>query len=96
MKRLFTRAAVIAAGLSLTACYSPGDRAAGGAAIGGLTGAGIGALASGGRAGPTLAGAAVGAATGAVVGAATAPPPPPPCARWGADYYGRPVCIAFY
>ncbi len=97
MRRTFALAAMMAAGVTATACYSPGDRAAGGAAIGGLTGAGIGALASGGRAAPTLAGAAVGAATGAVVGAATAPPPPGPgCARWGADPYGRPVCVASY
>ena len=101
MKKVLILAAVLAAGLPLTACYTPGDRAAGGAVIGGLGGAGIGALASGGRAGGTLAGAAIGAASGAVIGAATAPPPPPPppppaCARWGWDPYGQRVCVAFY
>jgi hypothetical protein len=99
MKRTFMLAAVFAAGLMMTGCYSPGERAVGGAAIGGLAGAGIGSLASGGRTSSTLAGAALGAATGAVVGAATAPPPPPPgprCARWGRDYYGQPVCIDYY
>ena len=55
---------VLAAALPLVGCYTPQDRAAGGAALGGLTGASIGALASGGRAGPTLAGAALGAARG--------------------------------
>nr|WP_083919219.1 hypothetical protein [Methylosinus sp. LW4] len=59
--------------LSLSGCYTPGQRATGGAIIGGLGGAGIGALASGGLAGPTLAGAAVGAAGGAIIGAVTAP-----------------------
>ncbi len=89
------------AALSLSGCYTPQDRALGGAAIGGLGGAGIGALASGGRAGGTLAGAAIGAASGAAVGALTAPAPPPPppppaCARWGYDYYGNSVCVAYY
>ena len=93
---------VLALAVALGGCYTPEDRAAGGAAIGGLTGASIGSLASGGRAGPTLAGAALGAATGAIVGANTAPPPPPPppppprCARWGRDYYGDPVCLSYY
>ena len=91
MKKLM----VLALALALGGCYTPQDRAAGGAAIGGVTGATIGALASNGRAGPTLAGAALGAATGAIVGANTAPPPPR-CARWGRDYYGEPVCLAFY
>jgi hypothetical protein len=103
MKKVLILAAVLSAGLPLTGCYTPGERAAGGAMIGGLGGAGIGALASGGRAGGTLAGAALGAASGAVIGAATAPPPPPVyppppprCARWGWDDYGQRVCIAFY
>ncbi len=62
--------------LSLAGCNTPGERAVGGAAIGGLGGAGIGALASNGSTTGTLGGAAVGAATGAAVGALTAPPPP--------------------
>ncbi len=93
--------ALVAAALSLSGCYTPQDRALGGAAIGGLGGAGIGALASGGSAGGTLAGAAIGAASGAAVGALTAPqpgppPPPPRCAQWGQDYYGNSMCVAYY
>ena len=74
--------------LSLGACYSPGERAGGGALIGGATGAAIGAAASGGRVGGTLAGAALGAAGGAIIGAATAPCP------YGTyqDYYGNVYC----
>ncbi|WP_246388784.1 hypothetical protein [Microvirga mediterraneensis] len=60
--------------LSLAACNTPGERALGGGAIGGLAGAAIGGLATG-HASGALAGAAVGAAGGAVVGAATAPEP---------------------
>ncbi len=86
--------------LALSGCYTPQDRALGGAAIGGLGGAGIGALASNGSAGGTLAGAAIGAASGAAVGALTAPqpgpPPPPQCAQWGQDYYGNTMCVAYY
>ena len=78
MKSFACVALVAATTLSLGGCYTPQDRALGGAAIGGLGGAGIGALASGGRAGGTLAGAAIGAAGGAAAGALTAPPPPPP------------------
>ncbi len=74
MKRLVLIVA-LAGALPLAGCYTPGERAAGGAIIGGLGGAGIGALASGGLAGPTLAGAAVGAAGGAIIGAVTAPHP---------------------
>lgn len=100
--KIFARGALAAAVcLSLSGCYTPQDRALGGAAIGGLGGAGIGALASGGRAGGTLAGAAIGAASGAAVGALTAPlpaapPPPPACAQWGYDYYGNSMCVAYY
>jgi outer membrane lipoprotein SlyB len=56
----------------MAACNTPGERAVGGAAIGGLAGAAIGGAATG-RAGGALAGAAIGAAGGAVVGAATTP-----------------------
>ncbi|BDV33503.1 MULTISPECIES: hypothetical protein [Methylocystis] len=91
-KILLLTAAIVAA--PLAGCNSPTDRALGGAAIGGLGGAGIGALASGGSATGTLAGAAIGAGTGALVGAATAPAPR--CAKWGYDYYGQRVCVAYY
>jgi osmotically inducible lipoprotein OsmB len=88
MKKILSAGTAIALALSVSACYSPGDRAAGGAAIGGLTGAAVGAAASGGRVGGTLAGAAVGAAGGALIGAATAPCP------YGTytDYYGNVYC----
>lgn len=59
--------------LAVTAC-SPGERALGGAGIGGLAGAAIGGAATG-RTSGALAGAALGAAGGAIVGAATTPEP---------------------
>lgn len=107
MKRILIIATALASAVSLSACNTPGERATGGALLGGAGGAAIGAAASGGRAGGTLAGAALGAATGAIVGAATTPqpepgyyppppPPPPRCARWGWDDYGNRVCIRFY
>jgi osmotically inducible lipoprotein OsmB len=71
---------VIAAGaltFSMAACNTSGERAGGGAVIGGLAGAAVGGAASG-RASGALAGAAVGAAGGAIVGAATAPRSPCP------------------
>jgi osmotically inducible lipoprotein OsmB len=73
MKKIITAFAAGAMALSVAACNTPGERAAGGAVIGGLAGAAIGGAATG-RAGGALAGAAVGAAGGAVVGAATARP----------------------
>jgi osmotically inducible lipoprotein OsmB len=76
MKKIITAVAAGALTLSVTACYTPQDRALGGAAIGGVTGAAIGAAATG-RTSGALAGAAVGAAGGAIVGAATAPAPCP-------------------
>jgi len=63
--------------MALAACtnpYDPGQRAVGGAAIGGGTGAVIGAIAGGGR-GAAI-GALAGAGLGAVSGAATTPTPP--------------------
>ena len=51
MKKVLLLTTALAAAAPLTACNTPGERAAGGAVIGGLGGAGIGALASGGRAG---------------------------------------------
>lgn len=108
MNRILPIAAVAAASLSLAACgYTPEQRAASGAALGGATGAALGA-ATGGGVGAALAGGALGAATGAIVGANTrpppppayypAPPPPPParCARWAYDAYGNPVCTGYY
>jgi hypothetical protein len=68
-----------------------GDRAVGGALLGGAAGAIIGGAATG-RPGGALAGGAIGAASGAMIGAATTPR----CARYGYDYYGNYVCLQFY
>ena len=85
--------AVVASSLSLAGCNTPQQQgAANGALFGGAAGALVGGLATG-RPGGALAGAAVGAATGAAVGAASAPRR---CARGGYDYYGNPVCLAYY
>jgi osmotically inducible lipoprotein OsmB len=87
MRKIISAVVAGALALSVSACYSPGDRAVGGAALGGLTGAAIGGAATG-RASGALAGAAIGAAGGALVGAATAPCP------YGTytDYYGNVYC----
>ena len=72
MARTFLKlSAACALALSLAACVTPGERAVGGAVVGGGAGAAIGA----GVAGPqgALVGGLAGATTGAVVGAATAP-----------------------
>ncbi len=64
-------------GLGTTACtnpYDPGQRAAGGALIGGAGGAAVGGLAGGGTG--ALVGAGVGALGGAAIGAATTPEAP--------------------
>ena len=90
MKKLVSALAAGVLTLSVTACYTPQDRALGGAAIGGLTGAAIGGAATG-RAGGALAGAAIGAAGGAIVGAATAPGNPCPYGTYR-DVYGNIYC----
>ena len=84
-------AAVIATALPLAACNTPNERAAGGALIGGATGAAIGAAATG-RAGGALVGGAIGAVGGAAIGASTADR----CARYGYDRYGNAVCVRYY
>jgi len=63
--------AISAVALSLGACTTTEQRTAGGALIGGGTGAIIGGIAGGGT-GAAI-GAGVGAATGAVIGNATSP-----------------------
>jgi hypothetical protein len=88
MKKIVSVSLAGALALSVGACYSPGERAAGGALIGAGTGAAIGAAASGGRAGSTLLGAGLGAAAGAIVGAGTAPCPN----GTYTDYYGNVYC----
>jgi hypothetical protein len=60
LKRALFVAAMLAATLPLVGCYTPGERAAGGAVIGGLGGAAIGAVATGGLAAPVLAYSALG------------------------------------
>jgi hypothetical protein len=103
MKRILALSFALATGFSLASCYTPqGQNAAGGAVLGGATGALIGAAATGGAPGAALAGGAIGAATGAAIGAAATPPGPYPgpyygrCAQWAYDYYGRPFCTGYY
>jgi uncharacterized protein YcfJ len=72
--------------LSIAACTTTERRAAGGALIGGGTGAVIGGIAGGGT-GAAI-GAGVGAGTGAVIGAATSPGD---CYAY--DRYGRRVAV---
>jgi osmotically inducible lipoprotein OsmB len=79
MRKILSVFAAGALALSVSACNTPGERAAGGAVVGGLGGAAVGAAVGGGRG--ALVGGALGAAGGAVVGANTAPP---------ADPYGCP------
>ena len=76
MKKLITLSLAGAMALSVSACYTPGERAAGGALLGAGTGAAIGAATTG-KAGGALVGGTLGAIGGAALGAATAPPPPP-------------------
>jgi len=47
-------------------------------------------------AGGAIAGGLIGAGTGAAVGNAVTAPPSGQCARWGYDYNGNRVCVAFY
>jgi hypothetical protein len=65
---------ITALGFGLAGCQTTGERAAGGALIGGGSGALIGGLASR-SAGGAVAGGLIGAAAGAMIGAATAPKP---------------------
>jgi osmotically inducible lipoprotein OsmB len=93
MKKCLLILAALAAALTAGACgNTEGDRAVGGALMGGAAGAIIGGAATG-RASGALAGGAIGAASGAVVGAATTPRQ---CVRYGYDYYGNYVCIQYY
>jgi osmotically inducible lipoprotein OsmB len=77
MKKLVSFAAVALVAGGLAACNTPGERAVGGALIGGGSGALIGGALGGDRG--ALLGAGIGAASGAVIGANTRPD------------YGRPV-----
>jgi osmotically inducible lipoprotein OsmB len=88
MTKIISAALAGALALSVAACNTPGERAVGGAALGGLAGAAIGGAATG-RASGALAGAAVGAAGGAIVGAGTAQQCPYGTYR---DVYGNVYC----
>jgi osmotically inducible lipoprotein OsmB len=90
MRKIMTLIAAGALTLSVAACNTPGERAGGGAVVGGLAGAAVGGAATG-RAGGALAGAAIGAAGGAIVGSATAPRSP---CRYGTyrDSFGNLYC----
>ncbi|WP_342361292.1 hypothetical protein [Terrarubrum flagellatum] len=93
MKKLVTLASVALVGLSVAACNTPSERAAGGAILGGATGAAIGGLATG-RAGGAVVGGLIGAAAGGVLGAATAACPDGYLLV--RDRYGRDVCAPRY
>ncbi|MDI9848187.1 hypothetical protein QM467_09010 [Rhodoblastus sp. 17X3] len=96
MKKTILATVAFAACLGLSGCYTPQDRAIGGAALGGATGAAIGGLASG-TAGGAVAGGILGAAAGGIIGANTAPPPPRRrCAEFEVDPYGGRHCVAWY
>jgi osmotically inducible lipoprotein OsmB len=93
MKKLISLSAILIMAGGLAACNSPGERAVGGALIGGAAGAAIGGLATG-RGSGALVGGAIGAVAGGVVGASTAPqaqcPGRAPYLRY--DAYGNPFC----
>jgi hypothetical protein len=108
MKKLIFLSLAMATALSVVGCDTPqGQNAAGGAVIGGATGALLGGALSN-SAGGAIVGGIAGAATGAMIGSAATPPgpgyyppgppPPPPgrCAEWYYDYYGNRVCRAYY
>ncbi len=97
MKRMLAVSLALAGAVSLSACQTPQQQnALVGGALGGGAGALVGSAVSGGSAGGTLAGAAIGAASGAMIGAASTPQPTGNCARWGYDYNGNRVCVAYY
>ena len=74
MRKFLAVLSIAALGFGLAGCQTTGDRALGGALIGGGTGAAIGGIASR-SAGGAVAGGLIGAAAGAMIGAATAPQP---------------------
>src|SRR4051812_49746408 len=74
MKKIISTLAAGALALSVAGCYTPGDRAVGGAALGGLAGAAIRGAATG-RASGALAGAAGGAGRGGPFRAPAGPRP---------------------
>ncbi len=108
MKRMIGLSLAVAMAASVAGCNTPqGQNAAGGALLGGATGAIVGSAIDHGHVGGagTVVGALTGAAAGAMIGSAStppgpgpyaAPPPPPRCAEFYYDYYGNRVCRAYY
>lgn len=88
MKTMASLAAVAVLVGGLAACNTPGERAVGGALIGGAGGALIGGALGGGRG--AAVGAAVGAASGAIVGAGTTPATR--CVRGYYNEFGDFIC----
>ena len=97
MKKILALSLALAAAVSVSACQTPQQQnALVGGALGAGTGALVGSAVSGGGAGATLAGAAIGAGSGAMIGAAATPTYQGRCARWGYDYNGNRICVAYY
>ena len=97
MKTTLAVSLALAAAISLSACQTPQQQnALTGGALGMGAGSLIGAAVSNGSPGGALAGAAIGAASGAMIGAAATPTYQGGCARWGYDYNGNRVCVAYY
>ena len=100
MNRMLGLSLALAAAISLGACATPQQtNALAGGAIGAGAGGLIGSAVSGGSAGGAIAGAALGAGTGALLGSALTPQQPQPsgqCARFGYDYNGNRICVAYY
>src|SRR6202034_1010876 len=95
MKKLIGLSLALATATWLAGCDTPqGQNAAGGAVVGGATGALLGAALTGRPRGAAI-GAVTGAATGAMVASAATPqepgyaPPPRRCAEFYYDYYGN-------
>ena len=82
--------------VSVSACQTPQQQTGtlAGGAIGAGTGALIGSALSNGSPGGAIAGGVVGAMGGAMIGNAVTAPSG--CARWGYDYNGNRICVAYY
>ena len=97
MRKTLAVALALAGAASLSACQTPQQQnALMGGALGMGAGSLVGAAVSNGSPGGALAGAAIGAASGAMIGAAATPQPQGRCARFGYDYNGNRICIAYY
>ena len=98
MKKTFALTLAFVGALSVSGCYTPQQQTGtlAGGAIGAGGGALIGSALTGGSAGGAIAGGLIGAGTGALVGNAVTAPPSGRCARWGYDYNGNRICVAFY